>query len=98
MLSNLISRLFSSRQARQAQEIITAHNTESLEVVKSKVRVLLDNLTPTQLYRECELLNTLLHLCTCACERKQSIMIEGKTQKIWVNYNPTTKTATFNYR
>lgn len=98
MIIGFISRLFSSRQARQAQEIRATHDAKSLEIVKSKAKVLLDNMTPTQLYRECELLNTLLHLCTCACEQKKSIMIEGKQQTIWVNYNPATKTATFNYR
>ena len=98
MIFNLIKWLFSSTQERQSQAIIAAHNAQSLELVKGKAQVLLDQVTATQLYQNCELFHTLQQLTACALERKESIIVKGKQRTIWVNYDRMANKATINFQ
>ena len=94
----IIKWLFSSKLKRQAQAIIQAHNAQSLELVKGKAQVLLDQVTATQLYQNCELFHTLQQLTACALELKQSIIIKGKQRTVWVNYDQAAHKASINFK
>lgn len=98
MIINLIKWLFSSKRERQAQAIIQTHNAQSLELVKNKAQVLLDQVTATQLYQNCELFHTLQALTACALERKESIVITGRQRTIWVNYDRIAGKASINFQ
>ena len=98
MIINIIKWLFSRKRERQAQAIIQAHNAQCLEIVKGKAQVLLDQVTATQLYQNCELFHTFQALTTCALELKESIVIKGKQRTIWVNYDRVAHKASINFK